>query len=101
MKRYDKYYDKVQGALTDGWAVCGLAQDGKSNICINAEFEGNYLKRWNIGLMIVYENSGIYNEDVEGVITLFQTDDTSLDSMRDVIDIFLTLVNKSTIEVMV
>ncbi len=100
VKRYDEYYDKVQEALTNGFGVCGQVQDGISNICINAEFNGKYLKKWNVGLLIVYEDSGIYREDVEGVITLFETYDTSLDSMRDVIDVFLAIVDKSTIEVM-
>lgn len=101
MKRYDKYYDKVQEALTDGFGVCGQAQDGISNICINAEFGSDgYLRKWNVSLLIVYEDNGIHKEDVEGVITLFETYDTSLDSMRDVINVFLAIVDKSTIEVM-
>ena len=103
MKRYDDVYDKVQQALIDGNAVCGLAADGDSNVCINPQYDKNakFLKSWNVALLIVYKNGTVkYSiDDTGGILELYHSEDTSLDSVRDTIDIFMTLVIANTVEV--
>lgn len=103
MKLYDTDYDKVQSALTDGVAVCAITADGDGNICINPQIDRNneFINSWNVAIMIVYKN-GITRHDRDdeaGVIEIYKTEDTSLDSMRDVIDIFLTLAKPGSIEI--
>ena len=101
MKLFDKYFDKVQAALSEGMSVFATTADGVSEIYIKPilDDKSEFLKGWNVYLRID-EESTADDRDILAIspVILYSTKDTSMDSMFAVTVIFLSLAKSRTID---